>query len=334
MKKLYFKITTLCILSISLSACSNKQTPTTHQEPVQTVQQENKESEQVTNTLDNKVVSTLMGDVELPSNIERITVLMPHLNEDLYMLGIYPTASVCEGTTYPDLGFIENGSPHEIINLGWQSSSDNLNLESISDSNPDIIFASGSMVDSFDILSQIAPTIIIDYTKNEDGTRNWRPKFLEVANIFDMEQEALEMISEFDKQAEFAADEIADAIGDSDAMVLRVTAKDLRYYTAQGMQTLYTDLGVTEPYMIPSPDAMFEAIAAEQLLDINPDYLFVIAQDESEYQLLTDTPIWSHLDCVQNDQVMVVDFQRWFMGFGLVSSKQIIEDCKNLFIVQ
>lgn len=329
------------ILTLATTACSNEtetQTVTTQETfevaipTPETPQQSDEATIQMTNTA--KTIETIMGTVEIPEDIQRITVLQPAYNEALHSLGIYPTASVCEGTTYPDVAhYMVEGADYEIINIGWQSSDANINLEAILETEPDLIFSSAQMPESYEALSQIAPTVVVDHaTVNDEGYRVWDTRLLAIAEIFDKTSEATKVIDDYNTFVSESKDKIADVVEGKNAMVLRVTSNDIRYYTAQGMGQLYQGLGVATSPMIPDISVMFEAISAEYMLEINPDYLFVIVQDDVAYEELKSTPIWESLEVVQNDRVLDVSYQDWFMGAGEYTSRNVINECLELFL--
>ena len=65
-------------------------------------------------------------------------------------------------------------------------------------------------------------------------------------------------------------------------MFLRLSDKEVRYYSKRNYEVLYDDLGLTPPVSIPDPTDSMKVISIESLPSINPDHIFLLSSDENE----------------------------------------------------
>lgn len=269
------------------------------------------------------VVDTVMGEVETVTDAVRVTVLGSSYTEHVLALGIVPTATVEADYDEKVLAMLEGT---EFIGNQAEPS-----IETILGTNPDVIIGSQDMAEHFDVFNKIAPTFLFESSWHDAEPRDFRENFRQIAVALNLEDKAEEVIAQYEEYAISANAQIEELIGDSNAMVLRVTAKDLRYYSPKLMGTLYTDLGVNTPDQIPDSSTTYESMVSQYLLEIDPDYIFVLVSDTQAYDELKETIIWKELTAVKNDAVLDVLMTVWMTGDGPISSEIVIDNALELF---
>lgn len=313
------------MLALSAVACSssNEESTGTGTQPQSSPPSETGTQSDSVTTQEVVMVDTVMGEKEQVVNPERVTILGSSYTEHILALGILPAATV--EATYDDsvLAMLEGT---EFIGNQAEPS-----METILATYPDVIIGSQDMAEQYDVLDKIAPTFLFESSWHDAEPRDFRENFKQIAMAVGMEEKAEEVIAEYEKKAAAAKIEIEELIGDKNAMILRVTTKDLRYYSPKLMGTLYTDLGVSTPPMIPDNTSTYESMVSQYLLDVNPDYIFVLVSDTQAYDELKETVIWKELDAVKNNNVQDVLMSVWMTGDGPISSGIVIDNALELF---
>jgi iron complex transport system substrate-binding protein len=116
-------------------------------------------------------------------------------------------------------------------------------------------------------------------------------------------------------------------------MLLRVLANGFRIHGPQHGtmgHVLYDDLGLELPPSLPA-DLSTEFVPMEQLLEIDPDYLFFMKGNEEREKELRDGPIWNQLSAVKNGRVYEVDIY-WIRGHGVFGKSAVVDDTVNLLV--
>lgn len=318
MKKYIYILMTVFLLAV-MTACGG-------QESAQ--EQENKNVEEQTEGTANgaaeeKVVQHMLGETTIEGNPEKIASLMPWITDFLVSLDIKPFAAASAGPNSEDFSWYLEDKLENTENLGWPLTAD---IEMLLSIDPDLIFANFAFEKVYEDSSKIAPTVIVDYEMNDDGMRDMRKTLQSVAAIVEKDDEAKQVIAGYDKFVKEAKAKVSEAIGDESVMFLRVTPKELRYYSASNFEVLYRDLELQPPAHFPDNAAPFEPLSLEMLPEVNPDHIFLLSESDEVLKEMEQSPIWNNLTSVQNNQVYTVDYDLWFQGFGPTANKLIIED--------
>lgn len=322
-----FILFVMLIVAVVLTACGTKETGQEQESKEEQVEEKvEAKDEKVEGSeivVEPRVITHLMGETSIEGTPEKIATLMPWISDFLLSLDIEPHAATSAGPNNENFSWYLEEQLTNTKNLGWALSS---NIEMMLDVEPDLILANQAFKKVYEDYSKIAPTIILGYEKDEEGVRDMRQTLRTVAEIVQKEEEATKVIADYDEFVEKAREEAAEAIGEETVMFLRVTAKELRYYSAQNFGVLYNDLGLKKPSHFPDNSSTFEPLSFEMLPEVNPDHIFLLVQSEEKLEEVKQTPLWDRLTAVQNDQVYPVDYDLWFQGFGPIANKLIIED--------
>jgi iron complex transport system substrate-binding protein len=269
-------------------------------------------------------VENLFGTTVIKGTPQRIASLHPWITDFLLAMGITPHAAVSAGPNESGFSPYFQSRLTNTVNLGWQIP--DTNFEAILGSGPDLIIATQNQKEVYDQLTKIAPTIGIEPVKDDQGVRRMRDTMRQLAVMLGTQDQAEAALAEYDKQAQEAREQVKQAIGDKTVMFLRMTDKELRYYSKSLYEVLYDDLGMTPPPLIPDSSVSFESLSAEKLPEVNPDYIFLLSESEDKRSSIESLAIWKQLNAVKNNHVYTVDYDLWFQGFGPIANELIMKD--------
>lgn len=256
-----------------------------------------------------RTVSTPKGDVEVPSDPERVVVLNYALAGYLYELDIPVTATIPEDASQADGEFSElwGNAPEEDGTEFLPWSADGFDLEAILATDPDLIVAGGWGFPNFQAdaaygdLSAIAPTVIVD-----KSFADWREQaeFLAV-DVFDRQDAFDGMVRTYNERVTEVAEGIE--VPPQPTSFISVTSDGTPYlmFEDTGLPVMFGELGFQtndlvaqhslEPYQ---PGGDMAELSTEQLGQIvDSDTVFVMGfnGETTSVAELTDNPAWRNL---------------------------------------
>ncbi|SEO07372.1 iron complex transport system substrate-binding protein [Amphibacillus marinus] len=307
-KLIYFG---LIVSLLTLVACS----PSTDTDADE---QTNSNDEQ---TSDTRVLTDAVGnEVEVPANPER--VIASYLEDHLIALDITPVAqwSIQDGASVQD--YLQD----HLQNVDTIPSE--LPFEAVASFNPDlIILPSASSVEegTYDQYAQIAPTYIVSEETNED----WRENLQRIAEVFGLEEQAEQVLSDYEAKASEASQLIEQAIGDQSAAAIWFVA-DTFYIVGDAVSSgavLYQDLGIAVPAVVEEVSSAatgnWSPISLEKLAELDADHIFLINSSDSGE--VFDDPIWSNIPAVAQGNVYEYAAETSWLYSGTIANEQIIE---------
>ncbi len=248
-----------------------------------------------------KVYTHIKGDTEIPVNPQRILAPFPHYAH-LEALGLKSIGAI----TYA----IENdmySNMSEMADIGA------FNMEAVLDLQPDLIIVNEGMVDQYEELSKIAPTVIIPVSLNLiDSMRA-------VGEVVGKEAEAEAWIENMQAQAAAAKQKLGQVIApDETVSIINVRPKNILIYsnTNLGGDILYNYLGLKAPAIIQKdvieggewPDISEEAIA-----EYAGDHIFIAGTDaDDRMKEIRNSALWKSLPAVKKGQVYELDFNQFY----------------------
>ncbi|MNI47986.1 Iron(3+)-hydroxamate-binding protein YxeB precursor [compost metagenome] len=269
-----------------------------------------------------RTVTTLLGDVEVPANPQRVA-------SDQYMgqllkLGIVPVgvrSFMLNESWIPDSGISEE-TIAGIEDLGGFP----MNLEKLTYLEPDLII--GSIEKNIEDYQKIGTTVFLPYWEGE-STSGPLNKFRRIAEIFGKEQEAEAWISEYEAKVAEARKQIEGVVKEGETVsIVQVANKTLYVLAATGGN--YGSSTIYEMLQLPPTDKAlnmkegFENISLEVLPDYVGDHVFVYgSQDEGADEILNSS-IWKGLPAVQKGQVYL------YGSFGSEGDEFVMEDPYSL----
>lgn len=286
-------------LVLLLSACSATPVKTNVAQPTPTpavttqAPQETKEAEPVEQTT--RIVSTVMGDVEVPANPKR--VIATYGIGDVIALGVIPIATYdVTGTAFES----------EVAGLPVWSE---FEAEEIMAYDPDLILVANK--DQYDEVSKIAPTVFVPFT---ELSMEERVTFL--GEVLNKEDEADKAISAFETKVENAKKALETAgIGVQTFSIFEYSANGGVWVYGdkwgRGGDLLYSHLGLTSPPVIQD-----EIIGKDQYRDISMEVIGDYAGDyiifSGELGDLKDNAVWNALPAVKNGKLIPIDYDLFY----------------------
>lgn len=269
-------------------------------------------------------IDHIFGTTPLEGVPQKIVSLHPWITDFMLSLELTPVAATSAGPNQEQFSWYFQEQLSATTNLGWQIPE--VNFESLLSIEPDLIIASQNHEEAYEQLTKIAPTIAIRPFEDEQGIRRMRDTYKQLAMMLDMEDKAAEAISTYDEKTAEARSTIEASIGEETVMFLRVTDKELRYYSNKLFEVLYDDLNLQPPPLIPDSTTGFEVLSTELLPEVDPDHIFLLSESEDHQSSLQELSLWKNLSAVEQNHVYPVDYELWFQGFGPIANSLIVED--------
>ncbi len=297
-----------------LSACGNNESTNTET------------STETSITEENVLVDTLGNEVTIPANPQRI--IASYLEDYLIALDTLPVAqwSVNESSVQDYLQEELNGIPTIDFSLPY---------EEVLSFEPDLLLiGSSGTVESgkYDEYAKIAPTYVV---KNGDDV-NWRDQLQDIATVLDKEEQAAEVITNYEALAEETKQTLSEQIPDKTVAILWVVNNSIFMVTDSRSSgtVLYGDLGLGKPALVEEISATatadWNAVTLEKLAELDSDALFLINSDTSAP--LFEENIWKNLKAVQDEQVFEFDRTSSWLYNGPIANTQIIEDVRDALL--
>jgi iron complex transport system substrate-binding protein len=296
--------TLLLCFTIVLSACSagNTNSNTTNSgSPAPTTETStNANVDKAVAQAQTRIISTVKGDVEVPTNPQRVVVL--YLLGDVLALGVKPigVSDVSEGAAFEDelkdvqkLGTWFEASPEAVLAL-----------------NPDLIIVPSA--ETYEVLHQIAPTVLVPYEKMSTEER---VSF--IGQVVGKDDQAKALFTDFNKKVADSKQKLQEAgildhtisimEGGGDRSMAVVASKQF----GRGSQIIYEYLGMKAPNIIQekietATGADGESVSFEVLSKYSGDYIFRSSYDGMAD--LSQDPIWNNIPAVKEGRLMPLDF--------------------------
>lgn len=250
-------------------------------------------------------VDALGREVVIEKKPEKPVMIFFRNYEHLFVLDEYPVAGTEVADVYKGWKvFRPYAETHEIIDLGVMNA---VNVEKLLEVGPDLIIVySGTFEKIGDQLEKIAPTITVDNYGDD-----WQTPLLEYGKIFGKEDKAQDEIDKLKKQIQEGSQKLTD-YNDKTFAFLRVDgSKGFIVYVLDFVYSREAGLGLTPPegYL----DKGRTTISLEGVAELNPDYLFIYDDANSEEEnlfiedLKANNSVWNSLEAVKSEKVYFID---------------------------
>jgi len=256
------------------------------------------ESEEIKET---RVVSTVLGDVEIPANPERVAT-------DQYMgyllkLGIVPVGA-------RDMLLDEFSALNSGIDLTGveKLGSFPMDAELLIGLEPDLIISGGPEENASEY-NKIATTVHIPYWEGE-STNDPLEKLRKISKVFGKEDIAEAWITEFENKLVESKKSIEGIVKEGETVSVFIAADDAIYVQAPqggnyGSSTIYNYLGLPATDKAKEITEGFANISLEVVGDYAGDYVFVYYYSKEALDTLTASEIWNTIPAVQKGKVFV-----------------------------
>ena len=247
---------------------------------------------------DSVTVDTLKGEVEVPEDAKNAVVLNSPAADAAAGLGVTPVAvASAKDQIMPwQKGVTDDVADGSLINAEYAP-----NLEKIAAYEPDVIFAAPwNIADdaTYDQLSDIAPVIIPD---TESANPDWDEMTEQVGEALGKSDEAEKLIEKTKDELEAVG---ADLGVDGKSYQLISPRADGIYFGNAAPLELFG----LEPGQHQTPEEVNKfTLSAENLDQLDADYLFVWAMDDDGKKQVVDNPNYDSLPSVKNGTATFID---------------------------
>lgn len=281
-----------------------------------------KPTEQAAAAQTTRTVTTLMGDVEVPANPQRVA-------SDQYMgqllkLGIIPVgvrSFMLNESWIADSG-ISPDTIAGIEDLGGFP----MNLEKLAYLEPDLII--GSIEKNIEDYKKIGATVFLPYWEGE-STAGPLDKFRRISEIFGKEEVAEAWISEYEAKVTEARKQIEGIVKEGETVSSVQVANNTLYVLAAsggnyGSSTIYQMLKLPPTDKALNMKEGFENISLEVLPEYIGDHVFVYGSGDEGAAEILNSSIWKGLPAVKKGQVYL------YGSFGSEGDEFVMEDPYSL----
>ena len=187
-------------------------------------------------------------------------------------------------------------------------------LESIAKQKPDLIVVDASDK-NIDELKKIAPTIAIDYGKND---------YLEILNrfgqIFGKEKEADQWIADWKSKTADIGKQLKEKLGQNVTFtVVGLYEKEIYLFGnnwGRGGEVIYKSLGFDAPQKVKEevfPSGYLQ-VSQETVSEYIGDYVLVAAEDDKTGSALYESDVWKSIPAVQQNHILKVDANAFYFN--------------------
>ena len=277
-----------------------------------------------------RVIQHAMGETCVPSNPQRIVVLDSVMLEAAIALDEKPVGSPLEYVMSPV-------STEGIEDLGDVEA---INLERVLALKPDLILGLAESTAAYSQLSQIAPTVLLDF----EHSGEWKEHFAFVGDVLGKSEEVDRVMSNYYQRTKEFQQKMSNS-SKTDVSIVRIYPTQINLYTKAGFPgTVLEDAGLSRP---PSQDLNLEETKAlagnpiqysisEEVIDkADGNVVFVVVGnwDAKIQEVLTSLktdPLWAKLDAVEQGKVYEVG--DYWIGTGVIAANAILDDLEQYLL--
>ncbi|WP_414530496.1 iron-siderophore ABC transporter substrate-binding protein [Nodularia chucula] len=267
-----------------------------------------------------QVVDHALGKVEIPVAPQRVIVLHDMLILDSVLaLGVKPIGSAYS----PYDGERFRGIPPELVvdiptvgNIGQPS------IEAILALKPDLILGTHFQKNYYELLSEIAPTILINHLELQD----FKERLRYIAHVLGKSDQAEELLVVYQERIKKLRQQLGEKLEKITVSVIALEGQNIYTYRTDFTlaSQLINDIGLSRPLIQQNQKESHLISSIEMLHSHDADVLFVDDYEKSNTEPLSflKKQIWSTLKAFQKKQIYEVD---WGVG-GPFGANRIIDD--------
>lgn len=272
-----------------------------------------------------RIVQTSKGEVEIPAEPKKIVDISGN-SEELVLLGYTPvgTANVDSYKTDSVPSYIESELGNSKV-VG-HSMMDTMDIEAILELEPDLIIMAPRQEKIYDQLKEIAPVVMV-----EDEYNDWEAKLMDIAEIFEKQDEAQTWLDSYYAKAKKIGEEINAANGEKTYITVLASSGQFMVFTEAGLGTvLRDDMGLKQPANMPQQDSItLPTVTMEGLSEIDADHIIVIGT-ESDKSDLENSSVWKEIRAVKEGNVTILDASPYFsQPYNPIGRELILETIKD-----
>jgi iron complex transport system substrate-binding protein len=281
-----------------------------------------------------RMVKHELGQSCIPLHPQRLITMDQESLEVAVALGFKPIAAASSNLVANKTAILQE-KVGKIIELGKEGQP---NLERIVQLKPDLILGMFVSPQIYPVLSQIAPTISIEYSQT-----GWKQTLQRVADLMDRQQVAEHLLKAYQQRIKTLQSQLAQRSKPLQVTVMRFyTDVNLTQFLNQNSFTvsILQELeGVSLPdvqlqqIQIPNSDYGYINISVERIDWLDSDIMFMVIDPgaEDSLQFYAESPLWQTLNVVQRQQVFPVNSGYWIFG-NILSANAVLDDLSQYLI--
>lgn len=269
------------------------------------------------------VVTHQLGETKVSVNPKKVAVFDMGILDTLDLLGIEVAGVPKEGL--PE--YLSKYKDDKYANIGTVKEPD---LEALSALDPDLIIISGRLVDFYDQLNELAPTIYLA-VDTANYMSSFKQNMEDIGRIFQKEDEVAARLQEIDALVATVKGKVEKA--DGKALVILSNDKAISAYgTGSRFGLIHDVLGfvpVDESIQVTTHGV---SISFEYIKEKNPDHLFVIDRASvvsgggQAAKATVENDLVKATNAYKNGKIIYLDANYWYLsGGGLVSVREMIQ---------
>ncbi|RUT07370.1 putative siderophore-binding lipoprotein YfiY [Dulcicalothrix desertica PCC 7102] len=266
-----------------------------------------------------------LGEACIPNRPNRIIVSDEIMLDAILALGIKPIA-----VGKPDLvsskTSILGTKLKELSTIGKQSQP---NLEKIVKLNPDLIIGFLISQENYKLLSQIAPTVALEYNQS-----TWKDALRRIGEIVGEQEKAEILLNQYQQRLTKLRANLGNKLTKINVSISRfhgqVQSPEFRSkFSFPG--SILDEIGISPPesqrQLIATPDQNLIQLSIEKLDLLDANFLFVAVDPGAKdlFEKYQKTHMWQSLNVVKNQRVYIVDSSYWIFG-NIQSANAIVND--------
>ncbi|BAB73057.1 iron-siderophore ABC transporter substrate-binding protein [Anabaena sp. FACHB-709] len=277
-----------------------------------------------------RVIKHPLGETCIPLQPQRIITMDEDILEVLLALDLKPVAVATNVNAWGnrERQLFSKAEGIASIILGNEALP---NLEKMVLLHPDLILglASSTSRKDYELFSQIAPTITLDYVQSR-----WKDRFLRIGEIMGRREQAQKALTQYQQRVEQLRTIVAKQLGEIKVSVSNFTiwsqTIELRSkFSFPGSVLLEVGLSFPERQnqFSTTPDYPFVSVSMERLELLDADVMFASLEygSEEKFQKYQNSPLWQKLKVVKNNRLYTVDSGYWIFG-NILSANAILDD--------
>ncbi|UHA75257.1 ABC transporter substrate-binding protein [Paenibacillus sp. 481] len=263
-----------------------------------------------------------LGEAELKGTPQRVVVLEFSFVDALASLDIKPVGIADDGKTDRILKpLADKVAGYTSVGTRKQPS-----LEVISSLKPDLIIADWKRHKAiYEDLKEIAPTLVLKSL--EAGYDDNIASFQTIADAMNKQEEGKKRLEQHAQTLETLKAKAPATDAKQTVMSAAVRKEGFNAHTSSSYGgALFEKVGLMNA--IQDPKAPYAELTLEQLLNINPDVLFLMKTDGEQTIVdeWSENPLWQQLNAVKKQQVFEVDRNLWTRWRGLVAGEIMVDE--------
>lgn len=272
-----------------------------------------------------RTVVHAMGTTEVPIAPQRVVVLDTGEIDNALALG-----ATLVGAPVEDIRFYQPYLQDQLAGVADTGTISEPNLESILALQPDLILGSRQRYEAiYEQLAQIAPTVFTESLRVP-----WQTNFRLHAEALGKSPEADRLLARYDAAIAQLQEALGDNLDQTTISVIRFRPGQVRLYLKSSyIGYILQDIGLPRPAS-QDEDSFSAEISLEQVADIDADYIFITgySQEDSDLATFMQSPLWTTLGAVQNEQAIPVDDAGWIAGLGIQAAHLVLEDLASYLV--